>query len=340
MQKCSSPGAPANARMTHGCVGSSAVRRCLMYSLVCLMLGWGLSAPKRVHATATEPGFTADQLLQFADQLMEEGEYFRAITELRRFRFNYPDDPRQAMALFRIGQAFHRGQQYNEALQTFRDVIQSYPETPYGRQAWLWQGESLLQQTQYRAAEQSYTAYIERFTNAPTLSYAHYQKGWTLLYRRQWQAAATELQRIPGSSALYPAAQQLAVEAQEGSRRPKKSPILAGVLSTLLPSAGQLYNGRIGDAVLTFLLNGLFIVGSIEAIQHDELAIAGVLSFFEAGWYGGNVYSAVNGAHKHNRHADETLIQELERRFRMTPPEQVSSSQQIGLRLSFRFSLP
>ncbi len=161
-----------------------------------------------------------------------------------------------------------------------------------------------------------------------------------MLYRRQWRAAATELQQIPDTSALYPAAQQLAEEAQAGSQRAKKSPVLAGVLSTLLPGAGQLYNGRPGDAFLTFLLNGLFIAGSIEAIRHDELAIAGVLSFFEAGWYGGNVYSAVNGAHKHNRHADETLLQDLERRFRVTPPEPTSLSQAIGLRLSFRFSLP
>jgi TM2 domain-containing membrane protein YozV len=134
-------------------------------------------------------------------------------------------------------------------------------------------------------------------------------------------------------------AQQLATEVAEGSQHPKKSPLLAGALSTLLPGAGQLYNGRPGDALLTFLLNGLFIAGTIEAIQHDQLAIAGVLGFFEAGWYSGNVYSAVNGAHKYNRHADEILLQDLERRFRIIPPE-MPQTQQIGLKLSFRVSLP
>ncbi len=334
MPSRNSPGVLAKA----GLLGGLALR-CLLYGGICLQLLGGLCDRLDVHAEPAKPGFTADQLLRFADQLLQEGEYFRAITEFRRFRFDYPGDPRQAMALFRIGQAYYRGQQYPEALQTFRDVAQTYPETPYGRQAWLWQGESLLQQTQYDAAEQSYTAYIERHANASDLPYAHYQRGWTLLYRRQWQAAASELQRITDTSPLYPAAQQLAMEAREGSERPKKSPFLAGALSTVLPGAGQLYNGRLGDAVLTFLLNGLFIAGTIEAIQHDQLAIAGVLSFFEAGWYGGNVYSAVNGAHKHNRRADEALLQDLERRFRMTPPD-LPQTQQIGLRLSFRFSLP
>ncbi|WP_179137248.1 tetratricopeptide repeat protein [Candidatus Entotheonella palauensis] len=322
--------------MNPGLLSASALRY-FIYCAIYLQLFGGIYAP--IHAESAKPGFTADQLLQFADQLLQEGEYFRAITEYRRFRFDYPDDPRQAMALFHIGQAFYRGQQYTDALQTFRDVIQTYPDSPYGRQAWLWQGESLLQQTQYAAAEQSYTTYIEHYSNTSAIPYAHYQRGWTLLYRRQWQAATDELQQIPDSSPLYPAAQQLVLEAREGSQQPKKSPFLAGALSAFLPGAGQLYNGRLGDAALTFLLNGLFIAGTIEAIQHDQLAIAGVLGFFEAGWYGGNVYSAVNGAHKHNRRADEALLQNLEQRFRMMPPD-VPQTQQLGLRFSFRFSLP
>jgi TM2 domain-containing membrane protein YozV len=136
-----------------------------------------------------------------------------------------------------------------------------------------------------------------------------------------WQEAATALQQMPSTSSLYPAAQQLAVAGLEGERLPKKSPVLAGILSGVLPGSGQLYNGRRGDALLAFILNGLFIAGTVEAIDHGEFAIAGILSFFEAGWYTGNVYSAVNGAHKYNRQVTESFLQNLENRFRLPPPE-------------------
>jgi outer membrane protein assembly factor BamD (BamD/ComL family) len=89
-------------------------------------------------------GFSADQLMEFAEHLMREGEYFRAITEYRRFLFYYPHDPRQVMVNFRIGLAFYRGQSYADALQTFREVTRRFPDTPYGQLAWLWQGESLI----------------------------------------------------------------------------------------------------------------------------------------------------------------------------------------------------
>jgi tetratricopeptide (TPR) repeat protein len=276
--------------------------------------------PPLSHPTAPPAGLSAEQILGFAEQLMGEGEYFRAITEYRRFLFSYPDDARAAMVLFRIGLALYRGRSYGEALQTFREVAQRYSTTVYGRQARLWQGESLLRQAQYEMAEQVYTEIIEHDPEASG-QFARYQRGWTFLYRRRWQEAAAEFQHVSPENPLYAAAQRLSTEARDGAQLPRKSPALAGILSGLLPGSGQLYNGRRGDALLAFLLNGLFIVGTVEAIEGGELAIAGVLSFFEVGWYTGNVYGAVNGAHKHNRQMTETFLQNLENRFRLPPPE-------------------
>jgi hypothetical protein len=131
-------------------------------------------------------------------------------------------------------------------------------------------------------------------------------------------------------------AQQLAAEAKTGTHLPQQSPALAGILSAVLPGSGQLYNGRFGDAVLSFLLNSLFIVGTVEAAHQGELAVAGGLGFFAAAWYTGNVYSAVNGAHKFNRHQAEVLLRDLERRFRVPPP-QGQHSQVFGLQISIGF---
>ena len=222
-------------------------------------------------------------------------------------------------------------------MQTFREVEQRYPEHSYGQQARLWQGECLLRQAQYDTAEQTYTRILGQTNDQEESSYAQYQLGWSYLYRRQWTKASNAWQQVSPNHRLYPAAQQLIAESKTGSELPRKSPVIAGILSTLLPGSGQLYNRRLGDAALAFLLNGLFIAGSIEAIQHGQLAVAGVLSFFEAGWYVGNVLGAVNGAHKHNRHATETVLQHLEQRFRVPPQEERHGQRVLGIRVSFGF---
>ena len=282
------------------------------------------------------PGFSADQLLVFAEQLMREGEYFRAITEYRRFLFYYPDDPRHAMVHFSLGLAFYRGGSYVEALQAFREVTQRYPNTAYGKQAWLWQGESFARQGQYAAAEQLYAEITERFPHDAIGQQARYQRAWTLLYRRQWRDAATQFQQIAPDSDLYQSAQLLAQEVVAGERLPTKSPVLAGILSGLLPGSGQLYNGRLGDALLAFFLNGLFIVGAIEAVYSKAPAVAGILSFFEAGWYAGNVYGAINGAHKYNRYTTETFLRNLDSHFHFVLPE-TRRTPMLGVQFSLGF---
>jgi tetratricopeptide (TPR) repeat protein len=266
-------------------------------------------------------GFRTEQLIEFGDHLMREGEYFRAITEYRRFLFDYPQDPRRAMVHFRIGLALYRSQQYEEALKTFHEVAQRYPETPYGKQAWLWQGESLLRQAQYQAAEQFYTQMLEQFTDDEVGQLGRYQRGWALLYQRKWQDASRQFQQITPESPFYRLAHRLAEEVLVSDQLPSKSPLVAGILSGVLPGSGQLYNGRRGDALLAFFLNGLFIAGITQAVAHEELAIAGVLSFFEVGWYIGNIYGAINGAHKYNRQTEETFLRNLENRYRFQPPE-------------------
>ena len=293
-------------------------------------------APQSLNKQEISTGLTADQLIEFADHLLREGEYFRAITEYRRFLFLYPQDPRQAMIHFRVGLTLYRGQQYEEALQTFREVAQHYPDTPYGKQAWLWQGETLLRQAQYKAAEQVYIQTLKLFPDDEAGQVARYQRGWTLLYRRQWHAASLQLRQITAESSLYRVAHRLAEEVLDGDQLPSKSPLVAGVLSGVLPGSGQLYNGRVGDALLAFFLNGLFIAGIAQAVTHGELAVAGVLSFFEAGWYAGNVYSAINGAHKHNRRTEEAFLRNLENHYRFQPQEG-GQRQMYGLQLGITF---
>jgi TolA-binding protein len=295
---------------------------------------------QQLSAFAIDPtgpiGFSADQLLNFAGQLMREGEYFRAITEYRRFLFYYPDDPRRAMVHFSLGLAFYRGESYVEALHTFQEVTQRYPNTIYGKQAWLWQGESLVRQGQYATAEQLYTEITEHFPQDRIGQQARYQRAWMLLYRRQWRDAAAQFQQIAPDSELYQNSQLLAQEALVGERLPTKSPALAGIFSGLLPGSGQLYNGRLGDALLAFFLNSLFIVGAVEAVHSSAPAVAGILSFFEAGWYAGNVYGAINGAYKYNRYTTETFLRNLDNHFRLVLPDTHHTSM-LGVQFSLNF---
>lgn len=281
--------------------------------------------------------FSASQILEFAETLMQQKEYYRAITEYRRFLYNFPHDKRQSEAHFRIGLAYYRGRDYREALKAFGEVAETFPELPHGRLARLWQGECLVRQGKFEAAESLYDTVSQRLVSGKAGEHASYRQAWASLYRHEWQKARERFQSLPANSAFSETAHHIAEAIPDIQNSARKSPLLAGVLSAALPGGGQLYIGRRGDAWLAFMLNGLFVAGIVEALNQDRPAVAGVLGLFEAGWYAGNIYGAVNGAHKYNLHQARRFIQEIEDQFPYEPPGSSSAAPLLGVRLSLRF---
>lgn len=80
----------------------------------------------------------------------------------------------------------------------------------------------------------------------------------------------------------------------------RKSPILAGALSTLLPGAGQVYNGAYQSAIISLLLNSIFLWSTLEFKNKglDGPAVASGMVFSVT--YMGNIMNAVRGSNKLN----------------------------------------
>ena len=268
---------------------------------------------------------------------MQRKEYYRAITEYRRFLYRFPHDKRRAMAFFRVGLAFYRGTEYVEALKVFGEVAETYPDGPYGKLARLWQGECLMRQGKFEVADNFYGRVSRKLDGEIAGQHADYRHAWALLYRHEWQEARERFHNLPVSHSFHETAHRIAETIPDIENSSRKSPLLAGVLSAALPGSGQMYIGRSGDAWLAFVLNGLFLAGIAEAMDHNQTAIAGILGFFEAGWYAGNVYGAVNGAHKYNLHQERRFIQEIEDQFPYEPPGSSPTTELFGIRLGLRF---
>ncbi len=116
----------------------------------------------------------------------------------------------------------------------------------------------------------------------------------------KWQEASETFMMVEKSSPLYLNSQDLAEMSLKGEALPYKNPQTAGVLA-ILPGLGHLYCERPKDALVAFLLNGVTIWAAVEAFDEDLQVLGGILILLEVGFYAGNIYSAVNSAHKFNR---------------------------------------
>jgi hypothetical protein len=81
---------------------------------------------------------------------------------------------------------------------------------------------------------------------------------------------------------------------------PRKSEILAGIMSAVVPGSGYIYAEHYGDGITAFLINALAIAGTVTAVYNENYAVAAIVGGVGLPFYIGNIYGSANAAKKWN----------------------------------------
>jgi hypothetical protein len=274
------------------------------------------ASPSTPTASAV-PASSADDTglaLRFADHLFGDGDYYRAITEYRRYlwlsRGRGDEAPRAALA---IGEALARGEQWDAAGRQFDGVASRTTDDELRRaalfgaaRAYLEDGRPELAKPRFRllSADEGADASLQMQSRL-LLAWGHFDAGELDKARELFQSIAT-------SSSPWAIQAQGVVDAidRKGSLA-MKDPLVAALLS-IIPGGGHMYLGQWATGATALAWNTLFIVAAVSAWLSGDWGIAAVLTFAELGWYSGSVFGAVAGAFRHNRDVvrnwrDETI---------------------------------
>ncbi|GIX46638.1 MAG: hypothetical protein KatS3mg131_0849 [Candidatus Tectimicrobiota bacterium] len=295
-----------------------------------LLLLLGRSVLAGQPPTTPPPEGTA--LYAFGVELFRLGEYYRAITELKRFSLLFPHHPRQPLAQLLIGLALQEDGAYEAAFAHFQRLQQEPGEV--AQVAAFKLGELRFWQGQYPQAIALLSDFRQRFPTGPLVPRSTYLLGLSHALHGDFVAAGQAFALLPAGHPLQARAQALQHELQEGLPVAKKSPRTAGLLAGVLPGAGHLYLGQPLRGLTALLLNGLFLTGAVFAAREGLEAVAAILLYFETGWYLGNINSAVQGARDENRRR-LTAVQERLRATYAPPPLGFDELQALGLQLRF-----
>jgi len=239
---------------------------------------------------------------EYARQRLETGDYQSAVTEFERFIHFFPQDEKVPKAHYLIGVSYLKAKNYEAARGVLEKVYSNYPNRPISGKALFLMGESYYRQGVPKEAVRYFEKVIEEYPKLELKNAAIYRLGWARMQSDNWREASETFKMVQKESPLYANAQNLSERSLEGELLPRKNPTTAGVLA-IIPGLGHAYCNRYKDALVAFLLNGLFIWATVEAFNEDLNVLGGMLLFLELGWYSGNIYSAVNTAHKYNRKA-------------------------------------
>jgi tetratricopeptide (TPR) repeat protein len=273
-----------------------------------------LASGSPLYADSGAVLFTDDVQLKIADSFMEEGEYYRAVTEYKRFLIIFPDSEKADYASFKIGMAHFKGEDYGTAAQSFRALRDKYPESGYAIQAGYLEGSSQWKMKNYDRARGVLEALVQKHPESEYAPRALVVICLAALDKSKAQVSRQVLDRFLDRYPGHPGAENVkeaTVQLDRYQELPEKSPALAGILSAILPGSGYIYAEHYGDGITAFLINGLFIAGTVTAIHQENYAVAGIVGGIGVPFYLGNIYGSANAAKKWNLGIRNEVIKKI-----------------------------
>ena len=230
--------------------------------------------------------------IAYADFLYRRGEFYRSITEYQRYLYFYSDGKASEHAQLQIGKSYMSGKSYLEAIDYWNELL-----------------------ADDNSASSRNTKYLSRLLLAVThfdinashpfgARFDHITQGFDIIDKMNDSLPAVKVYKDFASSYEI-----------ESETLPFKSGFAAGAMSAILPGAGSAYAENYIEATYVFFFNSLFLYAAIDSNRNEQKVYTPVFSFFFLAFYGGGIYSAVNGVEKYNDRLKNELFIDLRNKY-------------------------
>ena len=257
--------------------------------------------------------YAPENVRKFADFLYEQGDYLRAAGEYERYLFYQPRENEQIR--YRIALCYRFAGQTEQALQNFQMILQMHPEGRLMSRVYYQIGATYFLTDRFEQTALFLHETLPHITDTRQHAEAEQLIGLSYLMQKQWSEADEIFKTLRGSevASVSQKARVYHNYAEMGTRLPTRSPLLAGILSTIVPGAGRLYTERLGDALTSLFMVSLTGWQAYDGFQRDGLSsVKGwTLGTISGIFYVGNIYGSVISARVYNRRVTDEFLATL-----------------------------
>lgn len=225
--------------------------------------------------------------LRFGNYLYKDQDYLRASVEFKEYLKSESNDT----IVFRLANSYFKIGRFTEAADNFKGLFFGSPLTEEARLMFY---ESFFLKNDYNSLREltdekiyystKYAAEIER------LKYASY-----FLDNSALPDENVVLKFFPDS------VQSRLINFYQQKKFPQyKSPTTAAILSTLIPGAGKIYTGEIGDGITSLIATALTTYLAITNFKADHQFRGWLFGGLAALFYAGNIYGSASSAQIYN----------------------------------------
>lgn len=236
--------------------------------------------------------------LRFGNNLYKDKDYLRASDEFKEYLKTETNDT----IVFRLANSYFEIGRYTEAKDNFKGLFFG---SKLSEEARLLFYESIFFQEDYKSLRE-----LSERNNYHSLKYANE------IERLKYTSYFLDNSILPDENVIlksFPDSvyNKLIEFYQLKKFPPHKSHTTAAILSALIPGAGKIYTGEIGDGITSFLTYGLFVFLMVDNFnsKHDTRGfIFGGLALLS---YAGTIYGSAASAQIYNARIQFNLDREL-----------------------------
>jgi len=242
------------------------------------------------------------KLFRYGLALYVDRDLYRAITEFSRFVTYYPSHPLADDALFLVGECYFLGARYENAAKAYTRVTEKDHDTVYDFLPLKAALADFLRK-RYDSCRTRCQEIIDKENKAARPELAEYLIYCSFVEEAQYEnakAALTGLSENFEKTWITQSMEITPAQLLKGLKLPEKSKVAGGLLSTVLPGAGQAYAHRWENAVGSFILTGLFAWGSYESFHKDNNTAGYIFGSVALTFYMGNIYNGMVSVTEYN----------------------------------------
>ena len=257
--------------------------------------------------------YTPENVRKFAGFLYEQGDYLRAAGEYQRYLFFISEESEESEQIrYKIALSYRFAGENEQAIRNFEMLLQPRPRSQFASRAYYQIGATYFLMDRFQQSARFLREMLPHITDTQQHAEAEQLIGLAYLMQKQWSEAGEIFKTLQGSSVIAIRGKGIGISQLRSSRAqlPKRNPFLAGTLSVVIPGAGRLYTGRIGDALTSLITVGVAGWQTYDGFKRDGLSSVKGWTFGTIGtiFYVGNIYGSVVSARVYNKNIEDEFL--------------------------------
>ena len=234
--------------------------------------------------------------LNFALELMQQREYYRAITEFKRINSYFPENQDYKSNLYNIAKCYELAGHNLEAINIYKEILKIEKDD--------WQSIYMAARN-YQLINYFYESndfidnYLHSAENARRDS-LNLVMFINLLNLQDFEKANDFIQEYEASDDLSPKVINFRELMDTNIPLQTKSTTKSLILSIFIPGSGYMYSGKTETGIAALLVNGLFFYVTYLSFKENNTGLGIFTGFFALGFYVGSIYGGVQATKDYN----------------------------------------